>query len=466
MKNRLISLFLAAIATVFAAVIIFAMTEVRYSKIENHIANSARIITENNAKTAFLGYFHWDSMYEALESGDADFVIYNLEDLLKNNSLIEGVVVVYRNEEFVSAGESFQTLRDHTIGASAFYEIIPSGEDLLATMRVTDSAGLESLKDSYAILKLNLDEILRLLTTEDYRLSSVEGTSVFEGISLSIIRKWSPANYATVSLVFLMSLSFTMIVQRLEGKRSIASKNNEMLLLLNHIPTLIWYFKDSETFGIVNKSFAEFFGMRPEDIEGRKIREIFSGEDLSTSIETNKLVFAGKEEHIYEQDTRNSKGELRTLIVTKTPEIDENGNIKSVVCSACDVTDERKALRRIELIQFGLDNANDEAFWIAPDGSILYANSAACKSLGYSREEITAMKVNDLDKSLEADDRKSSWERLKSNGKDNFEAYHLRKDGSTFPVEINRNYFKYDGREYEFTFARDISDRLKSFEIL
>ena len=53
MKNRLISLFLAAIATVFAAVIIFAMTEVRYSKIENHIANSARIITENNAKTAF-----------------------------------------------------------------------------------------------------------------------------------------------------------------------------------------------------------------------------------------------------------------------------------------------------------------------------------------------------------------------------------------------------------------------------
>ena len=125
-----------------------------------------------------------------------------------------------------------------------------------------------------------------------------------------------------------------------EGKRSIASKNNEMLLLLNHIPTLIWYFKDSETFGIVNKSFAEFFGMRPEDIEGRKIREIFSGEDLSTNIETNKQVFTGKEEHIYEQDTRNSKGELRTLIVTKTPEIDENGNIKSIVCSACDVTDD------------------------------------------------------------------------------------------------------------------------------
>lgn len=466
MKNRLISLSLAVIATVFAAVIIFAMTEVRYSKMENHIVNSAKIITENCANTAFLGYFHWDSMYEALESGDADFVIYNLQDLLKKNSLIEGVVVVYRNEEFVSAGESFQTLRDYTIEASAFYEIIPNGEDLLATMRVTDSAGLESLKDSYAILKLNLDEILRLLTTEDYRLSSVEGTSMFEGISLSIIRKWSPINYATVSLVFLMSLAFTMIVQRLEGKRSIASKNKEMLLLLNNIPTLIWYFKDPETFGIVNKSFAEFFGMRPEDIEGKKIHEIFSGEDLSRSIETNRQVFAGKEKCIHEQDTRNSKGELRTLIVTKTPEIDENGNIKSVVCSANDVTDERKALRRTKLIRFGLDNANDEAFWIAPDGSILYANSAACKNLGYSREEITALKVNDLDKSLEANDRKSSWERLKSNGKDNFEAYHLRKDGSSFPVEINRNYFKYDGREYEFTFARDISDRLKSFEIL
>ena len=57
MKNWLKSISLAALATLFWAVIGFSVTEVRYSEVESQIANSARMIAENTAKTTLIGTF-------------------------------------------------------------------------------------------------------------------------------------------------------------------------------------------------------------------------------------------------------------------------------------------------------------------------------------------------------------------------------------------------------------------------
>jgi len=466
MKNVLIALSLAALATLFWAIIGFAMTEVRYAEVESHIANSARIIAENTAKTTFIGQFHRDSVYEAFIQNDSDFTNYYLRDVLASNMLIKGVAVFHGNEVFASAGEKFEIADTPSVEGRASSEIFSLGKDLFAISAITNKAGSESSKDAYVILELDLGGILGLLTEEGYNLDSEKGSPLLAGLFVSLERRWLPANYVAIAVVFILTLAFTAAIQRMAGKRFLVRRNRELSLLLDKIPTLIWYFRDPETFGIVNESFGEFFGMRPEEIEGKRVYEILSEEDAIKCAESNREVFSRKEKLAFEQNSENSNGELRTLEITKTPDFDEFGNIESVVCSANDVTEEREALRRIKLIQFGLDNANDEAFWIAPDGTILYANSAACKNLGYSKAEISGLKVNDLDKSMEAMDRRISWERLKLNGKDTFEAYHVRKDGSVFPVEVNRNYFKYDESEYEFTFARDISERLRGLEIL
>ena len=62
MKNWLKSISLAALATLFWAIIGFAVTEVRYSEVESQIAKSARMIAENAAETTFIGHIHRDSL--------------------------------------------------------------------------------------------------------------------------------------------------------------------------------------------------------------------------------------------------------------------------------------------------------------------------------------------------------------------------------------------------------------------
>ncbi len=466
MKNWLIAVSLASVATLFWAVIGFAVTEVRYSEVESQIANSARMIAENTAKTTLIGHFHRDSFYEAVMQNDNDFTNHYLMEMLASNMHIKGVAVFYNDEVFASAGEKFEIAVTPTVEGGDYSEIFSVGKDLFAISAFTNNAGSESSKDGYVILKLDLEGILSLLTTEGYSLNSEKGSLLLAGVSVSLERRWLPANYAAIAFVFLLTFAFTATIQRMTGKKFLVRRNREMSLLLEKIPTLIWCFRDQETFGIVNESFAKFFGRHPEEIDGKNVFEILTEQEAIECVESNKEVFARKEKLAFEQNSENSIGELRILEITKTPDIDEFGNIKSVVCSANDVTEERKALSKIKLIQFGLDNANDEAYWIAPDGTILYANSAACKNLGYTKDEISGLKVNDLDKSMEAMDRRVSWERLKSKGRDTFEAYHVRKDGSVFPVEINRNYFRYDESEYEFTFARDISERMRNLEIL
>ena len=36
-------------------------------------------------------------------------------------------------------------------------------------------------------------------------------------------------------------------------------------------------------------------------------------------------------------------------------------------------------------------------FWLGPDAELLYVNNTACKSLGYTREELLSMTVFDID---------------------------------------------------------------------
>ena len=52
------------------------------------------------------------------------------------------------------------------------------------------------------------------------------------------------------------------------------------------------------------------------------------------------------------------------------------------------------------LTQFTLDNAPDAVYWMDPDVRFLYANEIACCTLGYSREELLSMGVEDIDPNL------------------------------------------------------------------
>jgi PAS domain S-box-containing protein len=119
----------------------------------------------------------------------------------------------------------------------------------------------------------------------------------------------------------------------------------------------------------------------------------------------------------------------------------------------------KRAEEALRLTQFSIKSASASIFWINPDGNFIYVNDTACKKLGYSREELLEMNVADIDPIYPADVRAAHWEKFYQKSVRSFESRHRSKEGRIYPVEITAHYMVFGGKEYEFSFAIDITER-------
>ncbi len=106
--------------------------------------------------------------------------------------------------------------------------------------------------------------------------------------------------------------------------------------------------------------------------------------------------------------------------------------------------------------------------WFAIDveGAILDANEHACAALGYTRDELLALSVEDVDAQRQkfvqvhtARERSAFWRSRPLGEPFIFQSIHRRKDGSTFPLEVRTTKVEVDGQPVLVSLAWDISHR-------
>lgn len=131
-----------------------------------------------------------------------------------------------------------------------------------------------------------------------------------------------------------------------------------------------------------------------------------------------------------------------------------------------DVTEQLRIQRSLEFTQYATDHAVEGAFWLGEDGKLVYVNEAACRMLGYSREELLGLTISDLDPNFPKEKWPQHWEKSKKIGKSRFETLHRAKDGRLIPVEITSNFVEHEGKEYHCSFSRDITERKRMEENL
>jgi len=117
----------------------------------------------------------------------------------------------------------------------------------------------------------------------------------------------------------LISIVAQNIIVQLERQRS-----EEQALLLDNIENHIWYLTDKETYGIVNKAHAEFIGLEKEQLEGRDL-------------------------------IKNGRGETRLLSITRTPKLDDKGDVEYVICAAEDITERKRAEAELQQLNEELE---------------------------------------------------------------------------------------------------------------
>jgi len=136
------------------------------------------------------------------------------------------------------------------------------------------------------------------------------------------------------------------ITARKQAEKLLKQKSDERRLLLDTIPTQIWYLTDTETYGAVNLAHADFIGLPPQAIAYKKLGEIVSSDTAAVSMESNIRVFKTGLPVITEEWISNASGERRLIHITKTPKLDEQGRVEFVVCSGNDITELHSLERR------------------------------------------------------------------------------------------------------------------------
>src|SRR6266496_1360249 len=108
-----------------------------------------------------------------------------------------------------------------------------------------------------------------------------------------------------------------------------------------------------------------------------------------------------------------------------------------------------------------LSEASVEGVVIHDKGILLDMNEVFATMFGYELSEVIGMSAMDF---LTPETREITAQNIRSGYEKPYEAMGLRKDGSTFPVEISGKSIPYEGRMVRVAALRDITERKKAEE--
>ncbi len=118
--------------------------------------------------------------------------------------------------------------------------------------------------------------------------------------------------------------------------------------------------------------------------------------------------------------------------------------------------------RSLRLTQFSVDHATVAVVWITPNGSLAYANEAACELVRYSRAEMMALGMYDIEVGVTQASWALNWAYIKERRHYTNETRVRTKGGAVLPLEATMNYLEFDGREYAIAYVRDVSERKRA----
>jgi PAS domain S-box-containing protein len=150
-----------------------------------------------------------------------------------------------------------------------------------------------------------------------------------------------------VKILIDISRAFSHTRVRIMKEKEYKSILNGQGILLNNSESQLWALKNVTSYATVNEAHAKFFGKEKSDLEYQDLYDIFDIDTANKLSEVSWELFQRNEPAEKELEIKNWKGEDRLLQIRSKPQRDEADNIKYLICTAEDITEQR--LAEIEL---------------------------------------------------------------------------------------------------------------------
>lgn len=249
-----------------------------------------------------------------------------------------------------------------------------------------------------------------------------------------------------------------------KDKEAAITKSRDIYFnLLNQLPALIWTTNLNMQCDYVSQSWLDFTGRELKTVLGEGWAAFVHPDDREMCFEAFSEAFKSRKPFETEARVLRHDGQYRWFLNTATPSYGLDGQFVGFIGALYDITDKKVAeegLRRYQLLS---ENARDIIFFIGMDGEIIDANKAAVKEYGYSYEELCSMNIREIRRNWSFS--KDQMESAKRKGI-TFEAFHFRRDGSSFPVEVSSQIAAIGDRQVLLSIVRDITDRRLTEKVL
>ena len=149
-------------------------------------------------------------------------------------------------------------------------------------------------------------------------------------------------------------------------------------------------------------------------------------------------------------------------------ERDADGRALRVCGTHLDITGRKQAEEaiRLQADQYAsILSTTTAGFWLLDEsGRLLDVNENYCRMSGYTREELLALRISDLEAAETGTQTEQHMRKLIAEGLDRFETRHRTRDGRAYDVEVSTSHWKKGGRV--IAFVRDITERKQAEDAL
>ncbi|MEJ2543209.1 MAG: PAS domain S-box protein [Calditrichaceae bacterium] len=377
-------------------------------------------------------------------SDDKNSIFSNIRDVLKPIS--ELIVIIDKQSKVMLATDSFCELFSHNnkkIIGQSFLKIGGGYWNKSSLVHALDK--IQSGKESDIDLELEIE-----LDVECKRLISLN------------IRKIQVKNnqYSVITIKKLVHPNPDSGFMVLDSAQSLKMAQ----FSIEHAPDAVYWMNRNGEFTYVNEQACRSLGYTKKELLNLSLWDIdpiYPKENWNRTWETIKKQNLLKAEHIQSKHRRKNGEEFPIEVATRHITFDE---LEFHVSFVRDISDRKKYERELKITQSAIDNASIACFWINNKSEIAYVNKQACKSLGYSTEELLDMTVMDIDPEFDQERWQKCYNDLVESKAKILETSHKRKDATVFPVELTVNYLEYNGENYSCIYARDLSESRRAEE--
>ena len=208
----------------------------------------------------------------------------------------------------------------------------------------------EAMFESEAFLKEGIKSCLIIPLRNENKLIGFVG---YESLTKSIT--WEDNK---IKILRNIAGVFSHIRMKLLKEKTYESIISGQSILLNNSESQIWALSNVTSYATVNEAYASFFGRKISDLEHQDLYDIFDIQTANRLSDINWQLFKNNVDSKLEITLNNWKNENRLLKIKSKPQRDGNGNIKYLICTAEDITEQRKAEIELNKAKEDAESAN------------------------------------------------------------------------------------------------------------